>query len=312
MKHFLAYLLVLLLVAAQGATAQSMVTVDRNRLQKERAQRAKQKTKPKHATKAAPRKSRTKHVATRRRTQPVQREMPVERYFYVNGRTYSDVAIAHWGIIHGYSISTNDRGYCAVTHLPSWAKVYTQSESQISIEYAANPTHRPRTDYLEFSLNGRSARINVAQEGKPVIMKAELSYINLWHNVPSSKYNSPVLQISGNVEITGGMDEPCCVVALFSEYYDHGWIKAQYNYTNCANMDGNLMVRAEFTPNTDDPTRFSFTLDVPNQAFGVWDKKKFLYCHLYVYRLNTNEFVCEKIVHVMVKNRRGKIKTKDW
>lgn len=300
MKKIFVCLFALLLCAAQSATAQSMVTVDRNRLKKERAELAQKKKK-----KAVGQKPKV-----RRQPRPVALQpQPEELFFYVNNGTNTyDSNISYSGYTRCYDVKTNDKGQFSITHLPGWAKIGYIGYAYFSIKYEVNDTHAPRTDYVELSLNGRTARVNVSQEADPANIQANFSGLYLQHNWSvGGDFN---LVIGGDVKISGGKNIPCNIVAYFSDAHTGNFIKT-YN-TSYADHNGFLYAGRTYTPYTDDATLTPIAMSVPNQAFSLYQKKNDLVCQLYVYRQDTNECLAQTTLRFKAKWKKGKITTMDY
>lgn len=315
MNQFFASLLVIMLFVVQSVTAQSMLKVDRARLQKDRAQRAEQQKQLKTVAKVTTGKSNAE--TAKPETTPSTRRLegqnrkPAKRYFYVNGGTDTyDETIPHSGITHSYKISTNDEDTCRIVHIPDWAKVRYLSLPYINIEYDANITQKVRSGCVELSLNGLTAKIHVSQEASSV--KTSLSNVYLQHNMSPTDYLCTELRIRGGVEVTGGLNVPLSIIVFFSDSQDDkGWIKARSGYRKLANSDGNLFAKMDFTPDTNLSYKKRFTLRIPNQAFDIDEGVKALYCRVYVYRPDSREYLSKDNTIFYVQNKLGIITTSD-
>lgn len=245
-----------------------------------------------------------------------QQETQEAVFFRVNGQTLSEEYIPSSGVVHSYTIETNEDGDVDISGVPNWARVSKVSYREFKIEFDANNTVSSRSCLLYFLLNGRKVEVNLIQDAVPIEVVASFEDISVHHNEKQWAYSQIsqwylLMGIQGWIKTSGkgASKVPLRVVAYFTD--EHGQkIKSYYSYKN-VDDDKNFCVSYDYSPYSDS-ARSYLSLTVPNEGFYLSLGKKHIYCHLYVIRLDNNNILCQtKFPFTLeVKEKRNLNKTK--
>lgn len=225
-------------------------------------------------------------------------------YLLVAQQTSVTKNVSSYGESITLSVSTDGDDW-DVSYLPHWCRV-TKYSDFFYLSVQQNTSHDPRSDWFRVTSGSKAVRVDIKQDGAPFNITSSINSAYLTHNVV---WNS--LRVNANVTILGAQGQKCLIVA-FIEDEKGNYIKASSAFPNYGLQSSNyLCVTKEITPTSDNLQNYNVSVDIPNNAMRLYNKKNNLRCRLSVYCVKTSTYVSNAnyLLPFVAKNKKGKVTT---
>lgn len=207
--------------------------------------------------------------------------------------------------------------YWSVDGLPSWCYVANKTNNYFEIRTLANPDHQPRTATITVKADDVVKTVKLTQNAQPAIITAYIADVTLEHNI--YRHNKGrCLIINGTMSIKGAKGIDCYAVATI-EYDNQNAmhstrnVKAKSGYSKYTFSDtGSVYTATSVTPITDTSQNYRFSLELPNNAMYLTEKKNKLMIRVQVFDSSSGKYIYTHPVPIKfkAKNKYGVITTK--
>lgn len=213
-----------------------------------------------------------------------------------------------------FYVSTNV-SFWYVSGLPSWCTLVSKTGNSFEIRALDNPDHQPRTATITVKSDDVERTVKVTQNAQPAIITAYIAEVTLEHNI--YRHNKGrCLIINGTMSIKGAKGIDCYAVATVE--YDSmdaqsQNVKASKNYTSYTFSDsGYVYTATSVKPVTDVQQIYRFSLELPNNAMNLKEKKNKLMIRVQVFDSSSGKYIYSYpvLTKFKAKNKYGVITTK--